>query len=288
MSDETLASDGEDTTHGAGLKHLRLARVHRDEKIKLGARAACVHHAPSHDVLLAATASLLTKLTALQDAFHADGRRALLLVLQGRDAAGKDGVIKTVYGAFNPTGVTVASFGPPTKLELQHDFLWRVHQVVPKLGMIGVFNRSHYEDVLAVRARELAPESVWRPRYEQINAFEKLLHEHGVIVRKCMLHVSRDEQRDRLNERMDDPRKNWKFRADDLEDRSRWDAYTEAYREALERCSTKWAPWYVVPSDDKVVRNFLIARMLVETLEAADSQYPTMDPIVKEKARGFA
>ena len=288
MSDDTIDAGGADAAHGSGLKHLRLARVHRDEKIKLGSRAACVTHAPSHDVLLAATTTLLAKLTALQDAFHADGRRALLLVLQGRDASGKDGVIKTVYGAFNPTGVTVASFGPPTKLELEHDFLWRVHQLVPKLGMIGVFNRSHYEDVLAVRVRELAPESVWRPRYDQINAFEKLLHEQGVIVRKCMLHVSRDEQRDRLNERMDDPRKNWKFRVDDLKDRARWDAYTEAYREVLERCSTKWAPWYVVPSDDKVVRNYLIARMLVETLETADSQYPEMDPLVKEQARGFA
>jgi PPK2 family polyphosphate:nucleotide phosphotransferase len=192
-----------------------------------------------------------------------------------------------VYGAFNPTGVSVAAFGPPTSLELRHDFLWRVHQVVPARGMIGVFNRSHYEDVLAVRVRELAPESVWRPRYEQINSFEKLLHESGVIVRKCMLHVSRDEQLDRLRERFDDPRKNWKFRVDDLADRARWDAYTEAYREALTRCSTEWAPWYVVPSDDKTVRNFLIARMLVETMEELGSEYPQIDPAVRAAAEGF-
>ncbi len=274
-------------TINAAVEHLRLEPVDPDKKIKLGTGSARVENAPSREVLLEATAALLTRLEALQDAFHADGRKALLLVLQGRDASGKDGVIRTVYGAFNPTGVSVAAFGPPTSLELKHDFLWRVHQVVPARGMIGVFNRSHYEDVLAVRVRELAPESVWRARYDQINAFEKLLHESGVIVRKCMLHVSRDEQLERLTERFDDPKKNWKFRVDDLADRARWDAYTDAYREALTQCSTPWAPWYVVPSDDKAVRNFLIARMLVETMEEARSEYPLIDPAVKEAAKGF-
>ncbi len=271
----------------SALRQLRLSPVDGDVKIKLGAKAACIEDAPAHELLVAATQTLLERLTVLQDVFHADGRHALLLVLQGRDASGKDGVIRTVYGAFNPTGVTVASFGPPTKLELRHDFLWRVHQVVPPLGMIGVFNRSHYEDVLAVRVRELAPESVWQLRYKQINAFEQLLSEQGVIVRKCMLHVSRDEQRERLLARLDDPTKNWKFRVDDLDDRARWDAYTDAYREMLERCSTTRAPWFVVPSDDKVVRNYLIAKMLVETLEETDSQYPLMDPVVRDKARDF-
>lgn len=273
--------------NASALRQLRLSPVGGDVTIKLGAKAARVEDAPSHELLLAATQTLLEQLTALQDVFHADGRRALLLVLQGRDASGKDGVIRTVYGAFNPTGVMVASFGPPTKLELRHDFLWRVHQVVPPLGMVGVFNRSHYEDVLAVRVRELAPERVWRLRYKQINAFEQLLSEQGVIVRKCMLHVSRDEQRERLLARLDDPSKNWKFRVDDLDDRAKWDAYTDAYREMLERCSTARAPWFVVPSDDKVVRNYLIAKMLVETLEATDSQYPLMDPAVRDKARDF-
>lgn len=269
------------------LESLRLTPVDRDDRVKLGSKAARVDDVPSKDVIEAATAALLTRLTELQDAFHADRRHALLLVLQGRDASGKDSVIKTVYGAFNPTGVHVAAFGPPTALELRHDFLWRVHQVVPPRGMIGVFNRSHYEDVLAVRVRELAPESAWRPRYAQINAFERLLADSGVLVRKCMLHVSREEQYTRLTDRLEDPHKNWKFRLEDLEDRQRWDAYTEAYREALKECSTRRAPWYVVPADDKHVRNFLVARMLVETLESVDPQYPVMDDAVREAARGF-
>jgi len=271
----------------AAVHHLRLKPVNAAEKIRLGSSAARASLVPDRAVLQQATDSMLVRLTSLQDAFHADGRRALLLVLQGRDASGKDGVIRTVYGAFNPTGVHVAAFGPPTPLELRHDFLWRVHHVVPAHGMIGVFNRSHYEDVLAVRVRKLAPESEWRARYEQINAFEKLLSESGVVVRKCMLHVSRDEQHARLKARLEDPRKNWKFRLEDLGDRERWDDYTDAYREALTQCSTKQAPWYVVPSDDKMVRNFLIARMLVETMEALRPEYPLMDPKVKEAAQGF-
>ena len=269
------------------LERLRLAPVTSRDTLKLGSKSARVENAPPREAIIAATEALLDRLAALQDAFHADGRQALLLVLQGRDASGKDGVIKTVYGAFNPTGVSVAAFGPPTPYERQHDFLWRIHQKVPVHGMIGVFNRSHYEDVLAVRVRGLAPESVWRPRFAQINAFEKVLTENGVIIRKCFLHVSQDEQAVRLRERLDDPRKNWKFRLEDLEDRARWDAYTEAYREALQQCSTKPAPWYVVPSDDKAVRNFLIARLLVDTLEAVRPQYPLMDPAVRAAAAGF-
>ena len=270
------------------LKSLRLHAVHSDDKIKLGTKAARVEHAPPRAVIEEATQRLLARLTSLQDAFHADGRHALLLVLQGRDASGKDGVIKAVSGAFNPSGVRVESFGVPTSLELKHDYLWRVHQVVPARGMIGVFNRSHYEDVLVVRVRELAPEDSWRARYKQINAFERMLSDNRVIIRKCMLHVSRDEQRARLLARLDDPRKNWKFREGDLEDRARWDAYTSAYSEALSTCSTKWAPWYVVPSDDNTVRNFLIARMLVETLEELSPVYPPIDPAVREASKDFA
>ena len=269
------------------LQNLRLTPVADDDKIKLGSKAARVDDLPPRDVLDQATQSLLERLTVLQDVFRADGRHALLLVLQGRDASGKDGVIRTVYGAFNPTGVNVESFGPPTSTELKHDFLWRVHNVVPARGMIGVFNRSHYEDVLVVRVRELVPESVWRPRYKQINAFERMLADNKVIIRKCMLHVSRDEQHERLQERLSDPKKNWKFRAGDLEDRARWDAYTSAYSEALSKCSTAWAPWYVVPSDNNHVRNFLIARMLVETLESVKATSPGMDPAVREAAAGF-
>ena len=269
------------------LEDLRLTPVADDDNIKLGSKAARVDNLPARELLEQATQSLLERLTVLQDVFHADGQHALLLVLQGRDASGKDGVIRTVYGAFNPVGVKVESFGPPTPLEQKHDYLWRVHNVVPARGMIGVFNRSHYEDVLVVRVRELAPESVWRPRYKQINAFERMLADNKVIIRKCMLHVSRDEQHERLQERLSDPKKNWKFRAGDLEDRERWDAYTSAYSEALSKCSTAWAPWYVVPSDNNHVRNFLIARMLVETLESVKATYPGMDPAVREAAAGF-
>lgn len=271
-----------------GMSSLQLIPVDLSDKIKLGSKAARIDDSVDKTALEAATQSLLQRLSDLQEAFHADGRHALLLVLQGRDASGKDGVIKTVYGAFNPTGVHVAAFGPPTPLELRHDFLWRVHHVVPPRGMIGVFNRSHYEDVLAVRVRELAPEAVWRARYDHINTFERTLTDSGVIIRKCMLHVSREEQHDRLKARLDDPTKNWKFRLEDLKDRARWDAYTDAYREMLERCSTPWAPWYVVPSDDKAVRNHLIARMLVETLESTNSTFPPMDEAVRAAATGFA
>lgn len=271
-----------------GMSALQLTPVDLNEKIKLGSKAARLDTAVDKTALEAATQSLLARLTELQEAFHADGRHALLLILQGRDASGKDGVIKTVYGAFNPTGVQVAAFGPPTPLELRHDFLWRAHQVVPPRGMVGVFNRSHYEDVLAVRVRELVPEPVWRARYDHINTFERMLSDSGVIIRKCMLHVSREEQHDRLKARLDDPTKNWKFRLEDLKDRDRWEAYTDAYREMLERCSTPWAPWYVVPADDKAVRNHLIARMLVETLESTKSAFPPMDEAVRTAAKGFA
>jgi PPK2 family polyphosphate:nucleotide phosphotransferase len=256
--------------------------------VPLGNGTARMRGAPDKKTLEGATRALLDRLKSLQDAFHADGRHALLLVLQGRDAAGKDGVIKTVYGAFNPTGVRVASFGPPTPLELRHDFLWRVHQVVPPRGMIGVFNRSHYEDVLAVRVRGIAPESTWRPRFAQINEFEHMLHANGVIIRKCFLHISQDEQRERLQSRLDDPRKNWKFRLEDLDDRARWDEYTLAYQEVLQQCSTPWAPWYVVPADDKAVRNHLVARVLVDTLESLQPAYPPMDPQVRDAARHFS
>lgn len=243
---------------------------------------------PDREALEAATAQLLERLARLQAVFHADARRALLLVLQGRDASGKDGTIKTVVGACNPMGVRVASFGPPTERERAHDFLWRVHQVVPPRGVIGVFNRSHYEDVLVVRVRHLAPPEVWQPRFRQINDFERLLADTGTVIVKCCLHVSRDEQRRRFEERLDDPKKNWKFRLGDLEDRAHWDAYTDAYRDALARTSTAWAPWYVVPADDNKVRNYFVARLLVETLERLDLAYPRIDPEVERAARGFA
>lgn len=267
---------------------LKLQAVHEQTTLALGNGSAGMTGAPGKRVLEQATADLLVRLADLQDAFHADGRRALLLILQGRDASGKDGVIKTVYGAFNPTGVQVAAFGPPTPLELRHDFLWRIHQVIPPRGMIGVFNRSHYEDVLAVRVRKLAPVAVWQARFEQINHFESMLHANGVVIRKCFLHISQNEQRERLLARLDDPTKNWKFRVEDLDDRARWDEYTEAYRELLTRCSTPDAPWFVVPADNKALRNYLVARMLVDTLESLNPTYPAMQDAVRAAARHFA
>lgn len=269
------------------LDGLQLTPVDPDEKVSINDKAARIDGAPKKHELLDHTTALLERLALLQDAFHADGNRALLLVLQGRDASGKDGTIRTVCGAFDPTGVQVSSFGVPTPLELRHDFLWRIHQAVPPRGMIGVFNRSQYEDVLVVRARKLAPKSVWEKRFDNINGFEEALSDSGVVIRKCFLHVSRDEQRQRLEERLADPKKNWKFRIGDLDDRALWDEYSSAYRDVLTKCSTKNAPWFIVPSDSKSVRNYLITRLLVETLEGMDLTYPAMAPAVIEEAKGF-
>lgn len=266
---------------------LKLERVKHSSKLALGDSDARLNGVPPKQELKEHTAALVERLGELQDAFHADGRFSMLLILQGRDAAGKDGTIKNVYGAFNPTGVRVESFGVPSSLEMRHDYLWRVHQVIPPTGMIGVFNRSHYEDVLVVRVRKLASKDVWEKRYDQINNFEKMLSDNRVIVRKCFLHVSREEQKERLTERLADPQKNWKFRLGDLEDRALWDDYTDAYRDALTKCSTKEAPWYVVPADSKSVRNYLVTRLMVETLESLDLKYPPMSPDVAAAAKGF-
>ena len=229
---------------------------------------------PKGDELKEKLDSQLEKLGELQKVFYADGRRALLIILQGRDASGKDGVVGTVIGACNPSGVRVSSFKAPTPLELAHDFLWRIHYVMPEKGMMGIFNRSHYEDVLVVRVRELVPESVWSKRYDQINDFERMLTENGTVILKFFLHVSHAEQSDRLRERVEDPTKNWKFNAGDLDERKLWDNYTEAYRDALRKCSTEWAPWYLVPADSNKARNYLIAKRIVKTLESMDLEYP--------------
>jgi PPK2 family polyphosphate:nucleotide phosphotransferase len=221
---------------------------------------------------------LTDRMDALQRALYAEGTRALLVVLQGRDASGKDGTLRKVFGPLDPLGVTATSFKAPTELELRHDFLWRVHLAAPPRGAIGVFNRSHYEDVLVVRVRELVPESVWRPRYDQINHFERILIDNGTVILKFLLHISREEQRQRLAERLEDPEKYWKFNAGDLQERELWDDYTAAYREMLTRTSTAEAPWYVVPADDKPARDVLVARTVTETLEAMNPRYPGPPP----------
>lgn len=247
--------------------------------IKLGdAAARPMRGTPSDRSLERELGEQTERISRLQRVFYADGRSALLIVLQGRDAAGKDGTIRHVFGAVNPQGCEVASFKEPTDLEMRHDYLWRVHARVPARGMIGIFNRSHYEDVLVERVRGMAPKQVWLNRYRQINDFERMLVENHVVILKFFLHVSRDEQRRRLMARLSDPTKNWKFDAGDLEDRRHWHRYTAAYRDALRRCSTPWAPWYFVPADDKKVRNWLIAGQIVKTLEGLKLRYPKGDP----------
>ena len=241
--------------------------------------------APDRDELRDATRELLDRLGELQASLYADGRRALMVVLQGCDASGKDGVIRRVFSALNPQGSQVARFEAPTPLDLRHDFLWRVHAVVPPRGMVGIFNRSHYEDVLVARVRGLVAESTWRRRYAHINAFEQLLADEGVVQVKLCLHVSREEQRRRLLERVDDPAKNWKFREGDLDDRALWSEYTAAYRDALAQTSTTWAPWYVVPADDKRARDWLVADVLVRTLQRLDYRPPVARPDLVAKWR---
>jgi PPK2 family polyphosphate:nucleotide phosphotransferase len=231
---------------------------------------------PKGDALAAATAALTERLGAAQALLTAEGKRAVLVVLQGRDTSGKDGTIRNVFAACSPLGLRVAAFAAPSSLERAHDYLWRVHAACPPRGAIGIFNRSHYEDVLAVRVRGLAPEAAWSRRYRHIVEFERMLADEGTTVVKFFLHISRAEQAERLRARLDDPAKNWKFDAGDLDDRMRWDTYTTAYRDVLARTSTEHAPWYVVPADKKKVRNHLVTEVLVRTLEAMAPEPPAL------------
>lgn len=217
---------------------------------------------------------LVERLDALQYRLYAEDRRSVLLVLQGLDASGKDGVIRRVFEGVNPMGVSVTSFKAPVGFELQHDYLWRVHAALPRRGTIGVFNRSHYEDVVAVRMYEIAPETVWRPRYSHIREFERILVEEGTTVLKVFLNVSREEQRTRLQERIDDPTKRWKFRRDDLKVRERFDDWVEAWDDALTETSTDWAPWHVVPADRNWLKALAVAELLVDALERLDPKLP--------------
>jgi PPK2 family polyphosphate:nucleotide phosphotransferase len=214
------------------------------------------------------------RLEVLQERLWAEHRRKVLVVLQGMDTSGKDGTIRHVFDGVNPAGVRVASFKAPTEEELAHDFLWRVHPEVPGRGEIVIFNRSHYEDVLAARVRKLVPEEVWRPRYQQIVDFEELLAATGTTILKFFLHVDQEEQKERFQARLDDPEKRWKFRLGDLEDRALWDDYQAAYAEALTRTSRERAPWYVVPANKKWYRNLVVATVLVEALEALGLETP--------------
>lgn len=215
------------------------------------------------------------RLVALQEVLYAQARYAVLIVLQALDAGGKDGTIRYVFSGVNPQGCRVNSFKVPTPLEKAHDFLWRIHAATPEKGMIGIFNRSHYESVLVERVKNLAPEYVWRERYDHINAFEKLLADEGTIILKFFLHISRDEQRKRLQARIDNPHKRWKFSPGDIEERARWDDYMHAFEDAISRCSKEHAPWYVIPADRKWYRNYVVGDIIVRTLKKLDLQYPS-------------
>ena len=210
-------------------------------------------------------------------------RGRLLLVLQALDCGGKDGTIKRVAGAMNPLGLHIVGFGPPTKEERAHDFLWRIRRALPDPGVVGIFNRSHYEDVLAVRVRNLVPESTWRARYDLINQFEKELADDGVTIIKAMLHISYGEQRQRLLDRLNDPTKQWKFNPGDLDDRARWPDFQAAYADALALCGTPAAPWYVVPADRKWYRNWAVANLLLAAFADMGLKYPAPSFDVEEQ-----
>ncbi len=224
-------------------------------------------------------AGMHAALGGLQERLYAAGTRSLLVVLQAIDAGGKDGTIKHVFGGLNPASCRVASFKVPSEEERNHDFLWRVHARAPATGEVVVFNRSHYEDVLVVRVHELAPETVWRPRYTFINDFEANLVAAGTRIVKLYLHISEDEQAERFQARLDDPSKRWKFRTGDLDERARWDDYIAAFEEAIGRTSTEHAPWYVVPADRKWYRNWAVSRILIEALEDMDPRYPPAEDL---------
>jgi PPK2 family polyphosphate:nucleotide phosphotransferase len=219
-------------------------------------------------------AKQLSRLAELQDRFWAESKRAVLVVLQGIDSAGKDGTINKVMEAFNPQGCPVTSFKVPSTEELAHDYLWRVHRSVPRKGEIGIFNRSHYEDVLVVRVHDLVPKAVWSKRYDQINAFEQHLTATGTTIVKFFLSIDKDEQRKRFQARYDDPTKRWKFAMGDLEERKRWDDYQAAFEDALSRTSTAAAPWYVIPANRKWFRNLAVATILASTIADLRPQYP--------------
>ena len=218
-----------------------------------------------------------TQLEELQELLWAEHRRRLLIVLQGMDTAGKDGAIRFLMDGFNATGARVASFKKPTTPELERDFLWRIHAQVPADGEIVIFNRSHYEDVLIVRVHDLVPATIWRKRYRQINDFERMLTDSGTTIVKFFLHISREEQRERLQARVDEPEKRWKFNRGDLEERKFWNDYTTAYEEMIEKTSTDDAPWTIVPADRKWFRNHVIATVVVRTLESLKMSYPVID-----------
>ncbi|RLC76719.1 MAG: polyphosphate kinase 2 family protein [Chloroflexi bacterium] len=221
--------------------------------------------------------TLNKRLGTLQELLYAERKHKVLIVLQAMDTGGKDGVIRHVFKGVNPQGVQVANFKKPTLEELEHDYLWRVHKHTPREGHIVIFNRSHYEDVLVVRVHDLVPPEVWSRRYDHINDFERMLADEGATILKFYLHIDLDEQKERLQARLDDPHKRWKFNRGDLEERKLWPEYMRAYEDALGKTSTEWAPWYIVPANRKWYRNLVVATVLIETLEGLGMSYPQPD-----------
>jgi PPK2 family polyphosphate:nucleotide phosphotransferase len=223
---------------------------------------------------VAAAEDDIKKMRELSEKFYVDHRRALLIVFQGMDTGGKDGTIKHVFSGLNPAGTQVTSFKGPTPEELSHGFLWRINKALPAHGFFGVFNRSHYEDVLVVRVHGLAPKAVWQKRYEEINDFERMLADEGTAILKFFLYISKSEQKKRLEDRLARPEKHWKFDRADIEERKYWDDYVEAYEAAINKCSAPWAPWYVVPANKKWYRNYVVANAIVRTLSGMKLQLP--------------
>lgn len=218
--------------------------------------------------------ALIERLQALQEVLYAEGKHKILIVFQAMDAGGKDGTIRVVFDGVNPTGVRVASFKVPSEEELAHDYLWRIHKHTPRKGEMVIFNRSHYEDVLVVRVKQLVPEAVWKKRYEHIRNFEKLLADEGTTILKFFLHISKDQQKERFQERLDNPEKRWKFRKGDLQDRALWEQYMQAFEDAIGETSTAYAPWYVIPANKNWYRNLVVCRTIVGALESLKMQYP--------------
>src|SRR6267378_1605950 len=267
--------------------HTRRMKTLADLRVKPGRKVSLKDYAPDATpgfkrkpdvdvVLLECT----TRLAELQYLLYAENKRSILIVLQAMDTGGKDGTIRHVMAGLNPSGCRVKAFKVPTEEEREHDFLWRIHQPVPPKGEFGIFNRSHYEDVIVVRVHKLVPRAVWEKRYDQINAFERHLVENDVILLKFFLYISRDEQRKRIQARIDDPTKNWKLAPADFEERKHWDDYQRAYEDAITKCSTKWAPWHIIPADKKWFRNLAVSRIMIETLEAMNMKFPkpSFDP----------
>lgn len=221
--------------------------------------------------------TLTKELEALQELLYAEHKHRLLIVLQGMDTSGKDGTIRHVFEGVNPQGVRVAGFKVPTPIELDHDYLWRIHKQTPARGEIVIFNRSHYEDVLVVRVHNLVSKGVWSNRYAHINSFERMLVEEGTTILKFYLHISNEEQKERLKARIDEPDKRWKFNPGDLKERKLWDDYIQAYEDVIKKTSTEWAPWYIIPANRKWYRNYVVASVIVETLKGFNMQFPLGD-----------